>query len=180
MILLMRSIVVGLLVGTTMGLQPKTCLNGTCAVCPEECDDIQLARMSQETVMSSSFDWVRDGCICLGCNGQVCERVENETARSALDTAAQATKDGLDTAAAKTKDGLEIAFNATKDGLATAKEKVPDALGTAFNATKDGLETAANATKNGLEKAAEKTKEGLNTAQEKVSDAFESVGNFFG
>ena len=189
-------LVVLVLGGTTRAL-PKTCMDGVCAVCPVECDDIQVGRFSQEAMESTSFDWVKDACICLGCEGQSCQRLDNETLASAaqavgdglgrvfnetreivpdaLETAYNATKEGLDVAREKTRQGLEVAYNATKEGLNAAKENVPDALETAFNATKEGLETAANATKNGLETAAEKTKEGLETAGDAISNAFNTV-----
>jgi len=182
--------------GTTMAL-PKTCMNGVCAVCPEECDDIQVGRFSQEAMESTSFDWVRDACVCLGCEGQSCQMVNNETLASAaqsvgdglervfdetkqivpdaLETAYNATKEGLDMAKDKTRQGLQVAYNATKEGLDAAKENVPDALETAANATKQGLETAYNATKEGLETAAEKTTEGLETAGDAISNAFNTV-----
>ena len=173
-----------------MALQPKTCVDGVCAICPVECKDIQLGRFSQAAVNSTSFDWVKDACVCLGCDGQECQRLNNGTLKDglnrvfnetkekvpdALETAYNATKEGLETAKEKSRQGLEVAYNATKEGLEAAKNNVPGALETAFNATKQGLETAANATKNGLETAAEKTKEGLEKASDAVSDAFDSV-----
>jgi uncharacterized protein YukE len=174
------------LVITTMALEPKTCMDGICAVCPSECNDIQIGRFSQQVMDNGTFDWVRDACICLGCEGQSCQRLNNGTLRSAVENVGDALEQTFDEAKEKVPDALETAYNATKEGLETAKEKtkqgletaketIPGALETAFNATKQGLETAANATKNGLETAAEKTKEGLETAGEAVSNAFNTV-----
>lgn len=183
-------VVASCLTGFTLALQPKTCMDGVCAVCPSECDDIQVGRLMQETVQNSSFDWVNDACVCLGCDDQPCQRADNETVRSALDSLAQVTKEGvesalnattekvpgaLETAKQATSDGLETAYNATKEALEDAKEKVPGALETAYNSTKEGLETAVNATKEGLEAAKKKTEEGIEAASQAVSDTLENV-----
>lgn len=160
---------------TTMAIEPKTCMDGVCAVCPEECSDIQIGRFSQQVMDNVTFDWVRDACICLGCEGQPCQRLNNGTLRSAAQRVGDELEDTFNETKEKVPDALETAYNATKEGLDTAQEKTRQGLNVAYNATKQGLETAVNATKEGLETAAEKTKEGLETAGEAVSNAFNAV-----
>lgn len=116
-----------MLVNTAVALKDPQyiCINGVCAVCPRECENISLGNAPLN--VSDPSWWTT--CVCSeSCEPQECHVSDTIMSKvsDALGVAADATKSGLETAVDATKKGVGVAVNATKNGLETAAQKTSD------------------------------------------------------